>query len=444
MTVAPSEELKPFFAEMLRQGHLDALVSLPRDEPRQGRLARQVRKAILQSRHGISTARIRSAHRARTGLGRLGSRIGWSFLGHLAMDPVFRWAERVERRAQLSVEDARIWGGINGIRPSVLVNCSPFDWRDSSIQRSASKHGIPTVAVIPSWDNPSSKGCIVAEVSRVLVWSERQKAELLTYYPSIDASQIVVCGIPQFDVYARGYPKQMSRERLTRMVGVPAGATLILYATSSESLFPNEPDVVRHVAEAANAGAFGRDAHVLVRCHPADRRARYQHVAAMSRVTVWASSNESGELRSWVPPDDEAEVLAATLRAAAVCINTASTITLDAIACHRPVINVAYDGDVDLPYHRSVRRFYDHEHYRPVVSIAAVDIAESKGELVSAISRALEHPDSRLQERQELLSELVFLPPSQEGSCGLVVDAIKKALVSAGAEVDPARTRGPS
>ena len=74
------------------------------------------------------------------------------------------------------------------------------------------------------------------------------------------------------------------------------------------------------------------------------------------------------------------EDLSDTLYYSDVTINTASTMSLDAIAHDKPVINIAFDM-VDKPYFKSVERYYEFVHYQPIIDSNATSIAKNKIEL---------------------------------------------------------------
>ena len=72
----------------------------------------------------------------------------------------------------------------------------------------------------------------------------------------------------------------------------------------------------------------------------------------------------------------------------------------------KPVLNVGYnppgfDG-VTVDY----IRYYDYDHYRPVVESGAVELARSEAELDGLIRQALLDPTRRRSERRELLRRI--------------------------------------
>ena len=172
VAVAASTDLVPYFESLREAGRIAWIVELSSTEKRLSRLARQARKAVLQGAFGISTARIKWQEKARGSLGLAWRSAKWKTLCAISSPWQLNALERFEDRVDTSQQ------GPMPQRPSVLVNCSPFDPRDRQLQRWLQHDAVPSIAVIPSWDNPSTKGCISTGVNRVLAWGSFQKREL--------------------------------------------------------------------------------------------------------------------------------------------------------------------------------------------------------------------------------------------------------------------------
>lgn len=416
ISVAVSAALRPYFATMIEAGQLCALLDAPEGESVGHRLVRQARKAIFQAVHRVETARIKRAS-SDNALVRAAQRLSWRLQCGIAAGwqlKALDWLERRFFRSAVLVFPAGA---------ALLVNTSPFDPRDNQVQRAAKRAGLATVAIIPSWDNPSSKGCILPDVDKVLVWSPVQKAEVLDYYPELLETQLVISGIPQFDAYQRPAGPGDEDERFLSDLGILPGKRVILFSTSSPKLFPHEPTVLGHMADALEAGRFGPDAHILVRCHPVDNAERYAEHGRRSCVTIFPSSLQSGgALSTWKPPESELDILATTLRNCAVCVNTASTMTLDAASSGRPVVNIAYDAGEAPPLHRSVKRFYGYSHYAKVVAAGYAAIASSREMLIDSLALALSGERENEVERAKFVAAFCPTPPG--GSVVFIADFI--------------------
>ncbi len=352
---------------------------------------RQFKKKLFQSTHRIETERIKEGEARRGRVARLLGRMISVFARSPLAGCAIWGANALERRYG---RDRRYRDAVVADRPALVVIGSPFYYVDTALLFEAQAiAATPSVALIPSWDNLTSKGMISTRYASILVWSEHQRQEVLRLYPMYDPRSVIVTGIPQFDIYAAELPQHLQMPEFGRALGIPAGSIVLLYTTCGPKLFPDEPEVVRQLADALRDGSLPASAHLLVRCHPNDDAARYAIVSGDARVTIWAPSRQPGQtLNTWTPPPDELSVLAAMLRASKVCINVASTTTLDALAAGVPVVNVAYDGDRERVYIESTRRYYDYTHYKPVVEIGGVPIARNRAELIAAIHAFLQDP----------------------------------------------------
>jgi hypothetical protein len=94
------------------------------------------------------------------------------------------------------------------------------------------------------------------------------------------------------------------------------------------------------------------------------------------------------------------------LRHSAVGINIASTISLELCMFDKPVINLGYNpphvdkDDVDFS------RYYEFDHYRPLVETGAVALAKSESELRVMLRKALTEPQMGSKQRQALIKDM--------------------------------------
>lgn len=439
--IATSEPLAPYFQQLLIAGRIAGTITLASKETLLSKCLRQAKKAILQARHDISTANFQWRRRARGPVSAILRGIAWRASRIVAATWQIRLLEAIER-----------WLGFRQVPsmwplPSLIINCSPFSFPDNEIQRNLQRHGVPAVAIIPSWDNPSSKGCILSRSNWVFVWGPNQKEEIERFYPSIDPGRVVMTGAPQFDHYSRPFPPAFERDRFLSTLLIRPSARVILYGTGNPRNHPGEPSVVAEIARAISSGRFG-NAHLLVRCHPADNVLRYKALEEFDSVTVFPPSSSGFAqtvaanprkveatphvLLSWVPPEEELYVLAAMLRHSEVCINVASTMTLDALAAGTPAINVRYDGAVNLPLLHSVKRFYSHHHYLPITRSGAVPLADSGAGLLRNIDEGLAKSRDIGDAGRVLLDRLILQPKG--GAVSLMAQKVQDILGSAPSE----------
>lgn len=261
--------------------------------------------------------------------------------------------------------------------------------------------GIPIAAWINSWDNLTSKPAYFTSYDHYFVWSDRLRSELLRYYPEAEPATVDVTGVPHFDWYHRDYMR-ISREDLCAAFGFDPGRPLVLYGTATPHLAPTEHLIVQRLAR--DLSEMESRPQLLVRLHPGDAGGRFRDWSPGSSVALQVPGQRGrGKLGSYCPtPDDNREFVSSILHANVV-VNLASTLTLDAALCDRPVVNIAFDLSPERSFQEVIDQYYaEYDHYRTVVESGAVRLAHSPEELLTQVAAYLRDPGSDREERHRL------------------------------------------
>ena len=134
----------------------------------------------------------------------------------------------------------------------------------------------------------------------------------------------------------------------------------------------------------------------MVRLHPTDPWDRYAKFHEPGRVFVERTGRE--DLRSmaeWYPSADEERRYSALLEHADCLVNIGSTASLDAAARGTPVVFVGFDPEAGLPYHRSVRRQFDYDHLRRLMSYRVGRLVTSVDDMMDAVQSTFVSQDDR-------------------------------------------------
>ncbi|GMV05462.1 MAG: hypothetical protein AMXMBFR53_17400 [Gemmatimonadota bacterium] len=258
---------------------------------------------------------------------------------------------------------------------------------DRHLLLSAARRRVPTMVLVSSWDNLTTSGFFAVDVDRITVWNEIMKDQAVTIH-GLAPERVVVTGAPQHDLFARdrGFRE---REPFLRDLGLDPARPVVVYTTGTEGTINREPEVVARL-EAALRAELGDAFQLLVRVHQLDKVERYDALRGRPGVVFDHAGRPS--VGSYHDRDfDRAafEHLADTLRHADVVVNAASSISIDAAAVGTPVVCVDFDAEAGTPYHRSVTRFYDFTHQKPIVASGGVVRARSPEEVVAAVRRYL-------------------------------------------------------
>jgi hypothetical protein len=290
------------------------------------------------------------------------------------------------------------------LQPALVFNGSHVH-SDVAIQavQAAQWLGIPTAAFIFSWDNLTSQGRIMPPYEYYLVWNEAIRNQLLQIYDSVRPEQVFVTGTPQFDFHFRR-EFRWTREEFCTHVGADPQRPIVLYATGMANHMPGEPYMVERIAcILAEMTDLGRP-QLLVRVYPKDRTGRFEELKRQRSDILFP---EVPWEAAWLTPRiEDSYLLTNMLRHSAVGINIASTISLELCMFDKPVINLGYNpphvdkDDVDFS------RYYEFDHYRPLVETGAVALAKSESELRVMLRKALTEPQMGSKQRQALIKDM--------------------------------------
>lgn len=323
----------------------------------------------------------------------------------LATRPGVTLVSRIERslarRLRTNEEYLRLF---RDLRPSLVFNASHIH-SPLAIQvvQAAEWLGIPTAAFIFSWDNLTSQGRVIPMYDHYLVWNHEIGDQLVRIYPSVRHEQIHVTGTPQFDLHLR--PEyHWTREEFCRRVGADPARPIVLYTTGMAHHMPDEPQIVEGIADMVRQMPDLGSPQVMVRVYPKDRTGRFEDVKRRRPEVLFP--HVPWESEHLTPRPEDSYLLANMLKHAAVGINLASTVSLELCIFDKPVINVCYTPCGASPGTWDARRYYDFEHYRPVVESGAVALVTSESEMAEAIRRAISCPEEHGTQRRNLLSRM--------------------------------------
>ncbi len=348
-------------------------------------------RASFARRHRISTYRILNRLRRQNEGARPGVRNAvleaLSLLG--SRDPFYGWqvraAEALFRRSrdlgpatrQLQETEATL---------VVSTNCQISD--ELPYVLAARDLGIPTLGCIQSFDNFTSRS-VLPVFDHYALWNQRMKDQLLAYYPDRHPDTAHITGTPQFDFHVRS-DCRWTREATLQRLGLRVNDRYILWAANHYAATPDEPERVDALARQCATTPELRNHRIVVRLHPLDDRRRWERGPSDPRVVAsWPWEGTAGMPH----PLDQAR-LVSTLVHADVCLNTASTMSLDAAVVGTPVVCVAF-GDPGGHYT---------EHFRPIAESGGVRMAFDLRQLVSYVVAYIRDRSRDEAERRRLVA----------------------------------------
>ena len=142
---------------------------------------------------------------------------------------VYSWY--ILRQAGINLEMAQ---AIREFKPDIIIHPTVLEGvfiTDLALISADLK--IPFVALMNSWDNPSTKAQVIRPPDWLAVWGEQTKRHAMEFL-GMRPDRIRILGAAQFDVYRTAPIK--TREEICRLIGVDPAKKLILYAGSSKSI----------------------------------------------------------------------------------------------------------------------------------------------------------------------------------------------------------------
>jgi hypothetical protein len=331
----------------------------------------------------------------------------WVYLAINRMSLGSKWVRRrladLERRVFL--ENEAVQSVVDEVAPKLLVSTYPVSILESCFLHAASKSGVHTVSQLLSWDNITSKGQFSVISDDYVSWGPIMTEELQEYY-GIPRSRIFECGVAHFDEHVNGVVAGAVGQILSE-IGLNPDHPYLFFGMSSPTVSPNEIEVVEWLANAVRDGAFGSDMQLIVRPHPQNLQGYTADQSWLPRLKALAGGPvaidypvmEKSEL-AWNMKADDLPRLVNLLSGCSICLNSGSTLAIDGIIHDKPVVLSLFDGNAEIPWHRSIKRYNDVIHMRKLIELGGLRVASSYDDLLIQIRAYLADPSQDAEGRE--------------------------------------------
>ncbi len=314
---------------------------------------------------------------------------------------------------------------LSDLKPDLVFipSINPADYK---LLRQTKKQNILAIQMIKSWDNLTSKTFLGVHPNYLITHNEVMKSEAICF-DDMPEDRIFVSGIPQFDyLIANRESLLVSREDFYKKIGINESNRVLLFSASGDRISPNDRDYLIILNQAIDRGELPADLHVHVRLHP-KYESSLDGVEKLTHVTVERPfSYLTSGYRNWIfQKEDVAHWYNSIFHSCAV-INVASTMAIDAAVVDRPIISLGFDGYSNLPSDQSILRYYDRDHYKPVMKTGGVSLVKSEAEFISEINRYLNDAEYKKRNRSVLVSQQCYVVDG--GSSKRIVDFLLSFL----------------
>ena len=297
-----------------------------------------------------------------------------------------------------------------------LVIASTAGWRlDRYLLREAHARGIPTLAAIVGWDNPSSYAIRGAPMDYATCWSQLQKDELV-YGSDWSPERVHIGGIPSYDGYFRK-EWQLSKEDYFKLHGLNPQRKLISYACSFVHFAPNYPNV-EALAKLVSSDALAEPSQLLIRLHPshfqdkpkifADERERifalekqYPNVHVVKPVALGGSLGYYG--------GEDMDEKSSMMAHSDVLVTVYSTMVVETAVHDTPIVAAVIDvpGGWNVPkkFSLSLKKIGNWPTHKRFRDAKAGRVAQNESELRDILNAYLKNPSLDAPERRKFVED---------------------------------------
>jgi hypothetical protein len=277
---------------------------------------------------------------------------------------------------------------VRRLQPDVLIHPTVFDgYFVNDFVLIGKRLGIPTIAIMNSWDNPSTKRTVVDKPDWVMVWGPQTQAHAVQYM-KMPVERAIPFGAAQFEAYDR--PVRVTRDEFCRQHGIDPAKRILLYAGSSKG--SDEFEHLRMIEAAIDDGRLENLA-VVYRPHPwgdggykGERLLDYpwRHVALESSMRGYLEKVRAGRKEKFLADYADTHDVLSSVDAV---VSPLSTIVLEAALHGKPVLcfmptqkeGSSFDLQKRLP------------HFDDLYRSPAVSVAHGEGALISRLQEIIGH-----------------------------------------------------
>lgn len=316
--------------------------------------------------------------------------------------------------------DRHIVGLLDRYKPDLVVIPDIVFPPDRIFLRAAKRKGYTVLGLIRSWDNLTSKGVIQILPDKLIVYTTTMKEEAKKY-AGMREENLLVTGLPHYDIFFR--PPKIDRATFLRGLGIDPTKRIILCAPFFDQYTGSAVVIIKELVRAIETGRLPNDLHIIVRFRPATPDIPDElGVEDSPYVTVtrpcshyFKVRNLQAPAKDWEFTEEDLDLLMNSLRYSDVVINTISTLSIDAALFDKPVINVRFDADPNVPPKHSVNLVIQHDHYKAIEDSGGVALAWNMEELLTAVSRYLRDPSLDREGRKRIIYEQIETLDDQAG-----------------------------
>jgi hypothetical protein len=296
-------------------------------------------------------------------------------------------------------------------RPDVVV-ASPFIFPDSEEVEyvKAAKHlNIPTVAIVLSWDNLTTKGTFHVIPDRIIAWNKALVEEAVTLH-DVPRDKTMVSGAPTFDFWFTMQPSS-DFAGFAHRIGTDPMKPYVLYLCSSNFIAANEHLFVSEFARTLQENPKTRDISLVVRPHPLN--ASIWRERESRGLVVWPRTGE------WVDVPAAKQDYFDTIFHSSTVVAVNTSAFLEAAILDKPCITVMTED--------SQSKQAGLGHFQHLINGEFLETAGSYTEAASLVAEIFDGRDPRQANRQRFVREFIRPRGIETPASQVLAEAIEQA-----------------
>lgn len=321
--------------------------------------------------------------------------------------PIIRKWYRLKEQKYLKSNEAE--NLIKRLNPKYLVSTYPVSFGESMLLKAGNNNNSTiTMIHLLSWDNITCKGHFPELAQKYIAWGPIMKQEFIEYY-KIEPFNIEICGVPHFDIHYESKSKPDFKKYIIQL-GLDPDKPYLFFGMSSPRFAPKEIEIVEQLSVALHNNKFGERMQMVVRPHPQNVQGYMADLSWLPRLSKLQSKRVGIDYpllkeskMQWSMEQADMIKLSQLLVHSKLCINSGSTLCIDALSCNIPVLVSAFDSDSELNYWKSARRLMDFPHLRKLREMGGFVVASSIENLIDEITNFISDPNRDLEKRKHAL-----------------------------------------
>ena len=318
------------------------------------------------------------------------------------------------------------------LKPDLLILGDIQSSVSFSYSNYAKKYKVKTAGNVRTWDHLTKNGPVIKNLDEYWVWNPVMREEL-TKYHKIKDNKIFEVGSPQFDYYLnneiddKNLIEYFNIKETNEEFSLNDETSIIFFATNRPHRGIGEESIIHHICENIALGIYpDKDISLILRSHPHDTTftERFKEFKKYPFVRLFNSS----QISNFDPIEFRDDMIRVNLllKKSKLVICGQSTFAIDSACTDTPIINISFEGDININEKLSVKNRYNVDHYQKLISYNGTKLVGDFASMDNSIKEYLVKPMTD-NDGRELISKK-FAGFSDKPSSDRITDRILKIL----------------